>query len=243
MNQAHDGSTRLHALLEAMNTSSWRREDAHALLDAALDLAEAESDAEGEAGGLAQAAALALSRAVAGWMVPRERTPEEWDALAASDPAQWREDVAGRMRLTPALLPQPAVDQLMFALWALNGVTQPKILEPKPASEAHRFSKHALERAMLAWIEIEKARGRPAGVAQKAVADAVGRSPSAINSWLKEWRKEKGLDHVEAVMLASRAYARGEETLPPVPDELLLVRFLASEKASILYSLANSWKA
>jgi hypothetical protein len=96
------------------------REAAHALLDAALDLAEAATEAEGQDGRLAQAAALTLSRAVAGWTVPVEQPPEDWDQLAKQDPVQWREDAALCMQIGYAAVPQPVVEALMHCLMTLN---------------------------------------------------------------------------------------------------------------------------
>jgi hypothetical protein len=67
------------ALLVAMKPGAeagWTRENAHALLEAALNLAEIASDQEGEDGRLAQAAALTLARAVSGWMA-RENHVEQ----------------------------------------------------------------------------------------------------------------------------------------------------------------------
>jgi hypothetical protein len=217
---------RLGALLPILNSTNWTRDDAHALLDAALDIADAPNNAEGEAGRLAQAAALALSRAVAGWMVPVEHSPAEWDRMAVEEPVKWREEVIERMRLTYGFLPQSAVDTIMFAFINLNVGKQSMILEPKPASQARRFSRHALEQAMLVWMEMEKTRGRPALQAEAEVAESVGLSRRAVETWRSQWRGRDGRDRVEAVMLAAQACVQGIEIVPPVPDELALICFM-----------------
>ena len=238
---------RLSTLLTIMNSAGWSRDDAHALLEAALDIADYPTDAEEEAGRLTQAAALTLSRAIAVWMVAGERTPAEWDHVAATDPATWREEVIERMRLTPALLPQPAVEALMFALIDLNNGQQPAIFQPaaRGGYGKNPTSRRALEQAMLVWIEIEKARGRPARKVQEEVAAAVGRShaPRATEEWLREWRKRDGEDHVNAVLRAAGALARSKEASLPPSDELLLLQFTASADGGSLRSLAESWKA
>lgn len=232
----------LHMLLSIMNSKSWSREDAHALLDAALDLADDANDAEGEAGRLAQAAALTLSRAVAGWTVSIERTPAEWDRMSKEDPASWREEVIERMRATYSVLPQPVVDTLMFALSELQRGKQPEVLEPISDTQARRVSRYALEQAMLVWIAIENARGRRVLEVRKEVALAVGMSARAIEEWAQQWRVRDGEDRVEAVLRDARAWARGEN-VTSFPNEVLLIRLIMDKNGRPLRALADSWRA
>lgn len=239
---------RLGTLLTIVNSATWTRDDAHALLDAALDIAECSTDAEGEAGRLTQAAALTLSRAIAGWMVASEPTQAEWDHLRASAPATWREEVIERMRITPGLLPHPAVEAMMFALIDLSNGQQPAIFQPTPRGKGYGRNpnnRHAMEQAMLVWIEIEKARGRKALEVRGEVAAAVGRShvPRATEEWRREWDKRDGKVHVNAVLSAARAWALNEKTPLPPSDELLLIQFVASADGGPLRALAESWKA
>ncbi len=255
MSQVSDSAAHFRKLLAEMTKPDWKRKDVHALLDAALDLADAGGDVEGEAGQLSQAAALTLSRAVAGWMVPVERPDTEWDGLAATDPEAWREAVIERLRLTYALPPQRVIDILMFALTDLQGGRTPGFLQPSPRDPGYGkdpISRHHFEQALLTWIEMEKARGKRARQAQEEVAFAIERSAAPFQGvpawrttepWLRDWRARHGKDHVKTVLSQARALARGKKLAPPFSAELTLIRFMAMAEGGLLKALADGWKA
>jgi hypothetical protein len=217
------------------------RRAAHELLDAALDLAADATDAEGREGRLAQAAALALSSAAARWTVPMERSPKDWDELAERNAAQWREDAVAYMRIAPAMVPQPVIDALMFALMGLNDhQPPPTILSPLPKEAGYGRnpgSRRALEQALLTWVELRVGAGEPAGALRQQAASAVGRSVPALEKWLAEWRMRDGEDSVQAVLSVARAVGRGEARPDPIPDELLILWLFP------LRLLTESWKA
>ena len=238
MTGAAGSADRLGALLREA-VGGLDRQAAHALLDAALDLAAGATDAEGRDGRLAQAAALVLSRAVAGWAVPHERSSEEWDALAEEDPARWRADAAECMRTAPAVLPPPVVDRLMFGLFAVDAGDQPAILSPPPKEPGYGRNpqtRRAIEQALIVWVEVEKTRGRPAAWLWTEVAAAVSQSVKAVETWKAKWRKRDGNDHVSRVLAAAASFGRGQGVPAPVPDEIMLLRLVG------MRGLAENWK-
>ncbi|WP_198374045.1 hypothetical protein [Neoroseomonas rubea] len=218
------------------------RQAAHDMLDAALDIAAEAGDApKQDARDLAQAAALVLSRAVASWTLPVRRPPEEWDQLAADNPAAWREDAAACMAEAYAVVPQAVLGALMFGLHALNDASPPpSILVPAEKAAGYGRnprSRREIEQSLLAFIAAEKAAGRPVSAVRTHVATAVGQSVDAIETWAREWRKRDGGERVKGVLAAAAAFGRGEHITAPVPDEIILVRLLG------LRGLADSWKA
>jgi hypothetical protein len=219
----------------------------HELLDAALDLAASATDADGRDGRLSQAAALMLARAAAGWTVPIDRSPEEWELLAQDDPARWREDAAACMSTAPAVVPQPIIVALMHGLTSLSSSQPPPaILQPAPRAAGRGkdpASRHEIEQAILAWIVAENAKGRKAGEVWMEAAAAVGRGVDALETWKREWNRRAGKERVKEVLMAAAQYGRGNPVRSPVPDEVTLLRFVASARGGALRALAESWNA
>jgi hypothetical protein len=216
------------------------RQAAHELLDAALDLAEGSTEADGREGRLANAAAVTLARAVAGWTVPVERSPDEWNQLAEDDPVRWREDVATCLRVAPAAVPQPVVEALMFGVMALNdGAEAPQILACAPRPRGYGgnpASRRAIEQALHVWVALMKARGGRAGQLRKQVAKAAGVEVSAFDRWLTKWRERDGAERVDRVLAAAGALGQGQPLAEPIPDEILLLQVAPME------ALAAGWK-
>ena len=228
-------------------TGTLDREALHALLDTSLDLAAVATDADCREGRLAQAAALVLARAAAGWTVPVERSPEEWDQLAQEDPARWREDAAMCMRIAPTVVPQPIIDAFMHGLMSLSDRQPlPAILSPPRRAAGYGrnpASRREIEQALLSWIAAEKAKGRSAGDLKREVGDAVGQSVKTVETWKREWNRRAGMEHVRRVLLAASEYGRGKPIRSPAPDEVTLLRLLAKARGGALRTLAESWKA
>jgi hypothetical protein len=217
------------------------RQAAHDLLDAALDLAKGSTEAEGREGLLANAAAITLSRAVAGWTVPVERMPKEWNQLAKNDPVSWREDAATCLRVAPGVVPQRVLDALTFGLMALNDGTQaPAILVRARKGDGYGrnpTSRRAIEQALHVWVEVMKSRGGRVTPIRARVARAAGVTLPVFTKWLAEWRGRDGREAVDRVLAAARALGRGEPVADPIPDEVLLLKLGPME------ALASSWKS
>ncbi|MDB5612511.1 MAG: hypothetical protein JWQ22_164 [Devosia sp.] len=218
------------------------RVSAHALLDAALDLAASGSDdGAGRDGRLSQAAALTLARLVANWLVPEHHDRIDWHELADADPAGWREAVVDCLRSAPLLTPPEVLDQLMFGLMTLDdgSATPSTILSPAPKASgkgSNPASRRAFEQALHAWIAMEKARGRPATTLRNEVARAVGRTVKAVDMWLLEWRRRDGPASVALVLKAAYDLGRGRAPTFPVSDEIMLLRLCS------LPLLAAGWR-
>lgn len=233
---------RLAALLREA-TGGLDRQAAHELLDAALDLAEGATQAEGREGRLANAAALTLSRAVAGWTVPIERSPKEWTDLAKSDPVRWREDAATCLRVAPAVVPQRILDALTFGLMALNdGAKAPPILAcaPRPPGYGSKpLMRDMLEQALVTLIEARRHLGVPVGAARREIAAEVLRSTRAIETWERAWKARlinTGIDsaaHTARVFAAARNFVDGLPVAAPIPDELTMIRLVIKDATTI----------
>jgi hypothetical protein len=201
------------------------RQTAHELLDAALDLAGSAADRNWREGFVAQAAALALSRAAAGWTVPVERPPDEWDQLAQDDPERWRADAVSCMQVAFAVVPQPVINALMFALVLLDtSHPTPAILTPAPREAGHGKStrtRRAVEEALLLCLDIARANGR-----LEKVRGAMPVGESASDKWLKEWRRREGDEHVARVRDVASRIGRGENLDFALPEEFLPIRLV-----------------
>jgi hypothetical protein len=235
---------RIAALLKSLHAGTENqvaRYDVHSLLDAAFDLASVATKAEGREGDLANAAALTLVGLVAGWIVPENKQRIDWIDLAASDQVRWRFAVVDYLRIAPLLVPPQVLDQIMFALIALDdgSATAPLIFTPAPKAPGYGrnpASRQSFEQALIAWIEMEKAKGRSAMSIRQDVADAVMRSTKTIDMWLLEWRRREGRANVAIAMKAAADFGRGVRVKSPPSDEIVLLRLFP------LSALAAGWR-
>ena len=194
------------------------RADLHALVDACCDLAEV-SKRSGFLSSvlrgydpparIARDIGQALASGALGWTEPPgpvgvkltegSAAVEAWKRVSQRNPALWRMEIIERLQRAPNVLPAFMIRQLTATLRLLNDGTgeSPSLLMPVPKEGRGRNPRLArqLEERMWEWIYYQHGAGRRLSDAIADVAEAVSRSPQAINAWRDAWRDRDKASH------------------------------------------------
>lgn len=210
------------ALLPAISAIMPSDEQLHEMLAACIDLRRISSEnpgCDGPAVEVAIGIAAALIHHAVRWMLPQHPIlARNWDELQ-SRPAQWREEVMGKIALANQLgvLPQEFATQIINALCVLNDGrgTAPGVLKPfvHPDYGIDPREIESCERALCVWVEWKAKDPRTKGNARDEAGRAAGLSAASVKSWDRKWRERDGADGVEAVYRIARQF--GVQGRPP----------------------------